>query len=407
MVPIECTITCESDLYKVVRIGSTECEQVCPVYAPGALVRGTIVLSAGQQSVQLKRVRMTHRVVACVHFEESSATGMSGEEGHILEEYPVELPLESTKSYTLNGLIQIPFELPASAVVAVENCGTDALQIVHELDFRCNDGYLSTGCSAQQHLCVQVVGPAPPTELPKGKPRPWLTVGDFGGVCKVELASDEVALGGVVRGKLTLRDMPPLRAARLQLVQVVGTECKEAGRQIVRDAAVWESEGEHGAAGGAEGVEVEVEIEASATDPILADLYPSLPGRPPPPPPRPRPPSPPSAPLPGSRLRTRHLRGRHPVPRSRRPRRERNAHRPHLARAEAPRRRREWPVRLELAATHPPPDKAARRQGRHRRRETERARARVGRVSARSRPRPRPRHPAAPLCPRHRRLVAL
>ena len=157
---------------------------ICPVVSSGKALKGEITLSlpSGQKA-------KFHEVKLCLRSYVVEQDGIQGIEDDLQEAVAIKIPLEPTRSYELDGEIKVPFTIDAEALPAYETFNSANLMVRHVIDLKAKGGFLGGGVSAEQPLVVQLPSPMPNASA---KVRaPWITIGDCGGVVKLELCGSE------------------------------------------------------------------------------------------------------------------------------------------------------------------------------------------------------------------------
>ena len=188
---------------------------VLPVIQHGNGVSGHVVLRGSDTFNGLSLVVAQRTVDA----NGDTRVQFSSEEPHVL------LTDETHAAPGSDGM-RVKFVLPADALLRVPtyvSCGNkDPVSIQNSLVARVNSrGFLGRCVSNDfpQRFDLQCLEPAPPASLPMAK-RAWMTVGDFGGTCKLELSTGPTLdLIGELSATLTASGTAPLKIITLKLLE--------------------------------------------------------------------------------------------------------------------------------------------------------------------------------------------
>ena len=160
--------------------------------------------------------------------------------GHFMDEKP--LVLLEPRTYTPAGDMRVPFTFSPDALPPVPTfVGTHkSVQHLMIAAVTCRGGTWFGGRSVRtftQDLIVQCLAASPAIEVEKPK-RAWMTVGDCGGHCKLELScAGEIDVAASLCGTLEARGTKPLRRISLLLF----AEEEEEPSELVHRWTLWEA----------------------------------------------------------------------------------------------------------------------------------------------------------------------
>jgi len=213
-------------------------DRVAPVVQHGKPLAGKVTLT----TVPADEYATFSAVYMELHVIKRELTGdkKDADDQYFLKgKYPERHQLvEKGKRYKFKGSMEVPFTLPAEFIPAVESYESHKVRVYHEAIVKVSTGLLFD-CSAAQSFMLRMLSPPPPTAPLPHHERPWLTVADFGGTCKLELAQKVHDIGGSAQGKIKLSGVPPL--ARIDLTLLV-EEDASGTQSIYREATVWDRE---------------------------------------------------------------------------------------------------------------------------------------------------------------------
>ncbi|KAL1526226.1 hypothetical protein AB1Y20_014950 [Prymnesium parvum] len=136
-------------------------------------------------------------------------------------------PVLTIKPRTSDELIasdnQVPFSIPADHLPPTPSYAGGHFSIEHAVKVRVLDGNNASKSESHQPFalrCPVTVAPSSPTSSPEGV---WLTVGDFGGTCRMTLVGSSHTIDlrqPSIEGHLRIDGLPKLKRVSLKLMAI-------------------------------------------------------------------------------------------------------------------------------------------------------------------------------------------